>query len=150
MPYSADKHFQKLRTWIEMESEAERLRLQERRKNRSQANVESRGETLIDLVIADDRMGLGGRYLATFVKRNRTLGLPWNRFRVGSPVIAFDELNEQDCGYGIVSRRSTTSLEVAFDEPIDGERFRLDLSSDEITRNRQLLALKIVEQAREE
>jgi ATP-dependent RNA/DNA helicase IGHMBP2 len=148
MPYTTEKHFQQLRDWMEMESDAERLRLQERRKNRSKANVESRGETLVNLVIADDRMGLGGRYLATFVKRNRTIGLPWNRFRVGSPVIAFDELNEQDCGYGIVSRRSPSSLEVAFDEPIDGERFRLDLSSDEITRNRQLSALKAIEQSR--
>ncbi len=148
MQYSVEKHFQQLRAWLDMESDAERFRMQERRKNRSQANAESRGETLVDLVISDERTGLGGRYLATFVKRNRTLSLPWNRLRVGSPVVAFDELNEQDCGYGIVSKRSTASLEVAFDEPIDGERFRLDLSTDEITRNRQLAALKSIEQSR--
>jgi ATP-dependent RNA/DNA helicase IGHMBP2 len=148
MQYSVGKHFQQLRAWLDMESDAERFRMQERRKNRSQANAESRGETLVDLVISDERTGLGGRYLATFVKRNRTLSLPWNRLRVGSPVIAFDELNEQDCGYGIVSKRSSGSLEVAFDEPIDGEKFRLDLSTDEITRNRQLAALHTIEQSR--
>ncbi len=148
MQYSVEKHFQQLRTWLDMESDAERIRMQERRKNRSQANAESRGETLLDLVVSDERTGLGGRYLVTFVKRNRTLPLPWNRFRVGSPVIASDELNDQDCGYGIVCRRSTTSLEVAFDEQPEGERFRLDLSTDEITRNRQLAALKAIENSR--
>ncbi len=148
MQYSIEIHFQQLRTWLDMESEAERIRMQERRKNRSQANAESRGETLVDLVVSDERTGLGGRYLATFVKRNRTLSLPWNRFRVGSPVIASDELNERDCGYGIVCRRSTTSLEVAFDEQPEGDRFRLDLSTDEITRNRQLAALKAIENSR--
>jgi len=122
--------------------------MQERRKNRSQANAEARGETLVDLVVADERTGLGGRSLITFVKRNRTLSLPWHRFRVGSPVIASDELNERDCGYGIVCRRSAGSLEVAFDEQPEGERFRLDLSTDEITRNRQLAALKAIENSR--
>jgi ATP-dependent RNA/DNA helicase IGHMBP2 len=148
MQYSVEKHFQQLRAWLDMESEAERFRMQERRKNRSQSNAESRGETLVDLVVSDERTGLGGRYLATFVKRNRSMSLPWNRFRVGSPVVAFDELNERDCGYGIVCRRSTVSLEVAFDEYVEGERFRLDLSTDEITRNRQLAALKSIENAR--
>ena len=130
-----------------MESEAERARMQERRKSRSQANAEARGETLLDLVIADERTGLGGRYLITFVKRNRNLGLPWNRFRVGSPVVVTDEVLESDGGFGIVSRRSATSLEVAFDEQLEGERFRLDLSSDEITRNRQLAALKAIKKS---
>ncbi len=148
MQYSVEKHFQQLRTWLDMESEAERIRMQERRRSRSHTNAELRGETLLDLVVSDERTGLGGRYLATFVKRNRTLSLPWNRFRVGSPVIAFDEINERDCGYGIVCRRSTNSLEVAFDEHVEGERFRLDLSTDEITRNRQLAALKTIENAR--
>lgn len=148
MQYSVEKHFQQLRAWLDMESEAERARMQERRKNRSQTNAESRGETLLDLVVTDERTGLGGRYLVTFVKRNRTLSLPWNRFRVGSPVIASNELNQQDCGYGIVCRRSTSSLEVAFDEQPEGERFRLDLSTDEITRNRQLAALKAIGNSR--
>ena len=34
-----------------MESDAERLRMIERRKIRTQANAEARGDTLIDLVI---------------------------------------------------------------------------------------------------
>ena len=131
-----------------MESDAERLRMIERRKIRTQANAEARGDTLIDLVIEDHRTGLGGRFLVTFVKRNRTQNLPWNRFRVGSPVIVADELEEHDSEYGIVCGRNVGSIEVAFDEWPEGDRFRLDLSADEITRNRQLTALSAVGNAR--
>lgn len=131
-----------------MESDAERLRMIERRKIRTQANAEARGDTLIDLVIQDHRTGLGGRFLVTFVKRNRTQNLPWNRFRVGSPVIVADELEEHDSVYGIVCSRNVGSIEVAFDEWPEGDRFRLDLSADEITRNRQLTALSAVGNAR--
>ncbi len=120
----------------------------ERRKIRSQKNAEARGDTLVDLVISDHRMGLGGRFLVTFVKRNRTLDLPWNRFRVGSPIIASEELTEGDCGYGIVCGRETGSIEVAFDEWPEGDRFRLDLSMDEITRSRQLTAMNAVQNAK--
>ena len=148
MPKSLQEHFKQLRTWLDMESDAERKRMIERRKIRSQKNAEARGDTLVDLVISDHRMGLGGRFLVTFVKRNRTLDLPWNRFRVGSPIIASEELTEGDCGYGIVCGRETGSMEVAFDEWPEGDRFRLDLSMDEITRSRQLTAMNAVQNAK--
>ena len=148
MPKPLEEHFKQLRVWLEMESEAERKRMIERRRDRSQKNAEARGDTLVDLVISDHRMGLGGRFLVTFVKRNRTLDLPWNRFRVGSPVIASEDETEGDSGYGIVCSRESGSIEVAFDEWPDGDRFRLDLSMDEITRNRQMTALNSVQNAR--
>ncbi len=148
MPKPLEAHFNQLREWLDMESDAERKRMIERRKVRAQKNAESRGDTLVDLVVSDHRMGLGGRFLLTFVKRNRTLDLPWNRLRVGSPVIAMEELTEGDCGYGIVCGKDVGSIEVAFDEWPEGERFRLDLSMDEITRNRQLTALNSIQNAR--
>jgi len=148
MPKPLDEHFKQLRIWLGMESDAERTRMIERRKIRSQKNAEARGDTLVDLVVSDHRMGLGGRFLVTFVKRNRTLDLPWNRFRVGSPIIASEELTEGDCGYGIVCSREVGSIEIAFDEWPEGDRFRLDLSMDEITRSRQLTALNAVQNAR--
>ena len=148
MPEPLEKHFFQLRTWLDMESDAERKRMLERRKIRSQKNAEAKGDTLVDLVISDHRSGLGGRFLITFLKRNRTQDLPWNRFRVGSPVIASEELTEGDCGYGIVCGRQVGSIEVAFDEWPEGERFRLDLSTDEVTRSRQLTAMHAVEHAR--
>ena len=148
MPKPLEEHFKQLRGWLDMESDAERKRMIERRRVRSQKNAEARGDTLVDLVISDHRMGLGGRFLVTFVKRNRTLDLPWNRFRVGSPVIALEEVTEGDCGYGIVCSKESGSIEVAFDEWPDGDRFRLDLSMDEITRNRQLSAMNSVQNAK--
>jgi len=148
MPKQLDEHFQQLRDWLEMESDAERKRMIERRKIRSQKNAEARGDTLVDLVMTDHRIGLGGRFLVTFVKRNRTLDLPWNRFRVGSPIIASEELTEGDCGYGIVCGKEFGSIEVAFDDWPEGDRFRLDLSMDEITRSRQLLAMNSIQNAK--
>ncbi len=148
MPKQLEEHFKQLRCWLDMESDAERKRMIERRKVRSQKNAEARGDTLLDLAISDHRMGLGGRFLVTFTKRNRTLDLPWNRFRVGSPVIASEESTEGDCGYGIVCSKGIGSIEVAFDDWPEGDRFRLDLSMDEITRNRQLTALNSVQNAR--
>ena len=148
MPKPLEEHFKQLRVWLDMESDAERKRMIERRKVRSQKNAEARGDTLVDLVISDHRMGLGGRFLVTFSKRNRTLDLPWNRFRVGSPVIASEELTDGDCGYGIVCGKVIGCIEVAFDEWPEGDRFRLDLSMDEITRTRQLTALNSVQNAR--
>ena len=80
-------HFEQLSRWLELESAAETQRLADRRKRANDANVEQTGETLLDLAITDHQSGLGGRYLLTLVKRNRTLHLPWNRLRVGSPIV---------------------------------------------------------------
>ncbi len=148
MPKPLEEHFKQLREWLDMESDAERKRMIERRKVRSQKNAEARGDTLVDLVMSDHRMGLGGRFIVTFCKRNRTIDLPWNRLRVGSPVIASEELTEGDCGYGIVCGKNVDSIEVAFDEWPEGDRFRLDLSMDEITRSRQLTALNSLQNAK--
>ena len=48
MQYSAEKHFQRLRDCLDMESDVDRARLVERRKTRSQGNAESRGEIIGD------------------------------------------------------------------------------------------------------
>ncbi len=143
------RHFDQLRRWLDMEMQAERERLAERRLARSRSDVEKRGETLIDLVIADHDTGLGGRFLLSFIKRNRTLELPWNRFRVGSPVmITCDDDSGGSAVFGVVSRRNPQSIQVAVEDWPEGDRFRLDLSADEVTRNRQLSALHAAESSR--
>ncbi len=125
-----------------METQAERDRVAERRLTRSRADAEQRGETLLDLVIADHDVGLGGHTLLTFVKRNRTQSLPWNRFRIGSPVlISADDTEASESVAGIVSKRNSESIQVATDNWPDGDRFRIDLSADEITHLRQLSAM---------
>lgn len=144
-----EQHFQQLRVWLDMETEAERARLAERRLSRSRADAERRGDTLLDLAIADQDAGLGGRTLLTFVKRNRTLGLPWHRLRVGSPVVvSLDEADSADMSFGVVSKRTQQSIQVAVEQWPEGERFRLDLSADEVTRDRQLWAISAALAAR--
>ena len=72
---------------MDLESAAEAQDLAERRQTRTRKTAEKSGETILDLAIEDHQTGLAGRHLFTFVKRNRTLKLPWNRLRVGSPVV---------------------------------------------------------------
>ncbi len=111
-------------------------------------HAERSGETLLDLVVSDHDTGLGGRYLLTFRKRTHGKPLPWCRLRVGSPVIISDDEAEVAGTQGVVSARDPSSIQVAVVEWPDGERFRLDLSPDEITRRRQLAALNAAEQGR--
>ena len=145
---TADDHFQRLRDWLKQESEAETRQIDERRRSATRANAEKSGETLLDLVITQQDPGLGGQTLLTLVKRNRTLRLPWNRLRVGAPVVLSPEDVEGESRHGVVSARRSTSIEVSVNDWPDGERFRLDLSPDEITRKRQAAALRIAENAR--
>ena len=135
-------------TWLKLESEAETKQIDERRRRGTKADAEKSGETLLDLVIANHESGLGGRTLLTLVKRNRTLSLPWNRLRVGAPVVLSPENEGGDSQHGVVSARRRDSIEVSVDEWPDGDRFRLDLSPDEITRKRQVAALRVAEHAR--
>ena len=144
-----DEHFQRLADWIDLESVAEAERLSERRKRQNGPDAEKSGETLLDLVVTDEDAGLGGRYLITLVKRNRTLQLPWNRLRVGSPVVLTpnDDASGDAC-QGVVTAISRKSIQVAVNDWPDAERLRIDLSPDEITRKRMLNALKRAKEAR--
>ena len=50
-----------------MESEAEIARMAMRRREMSSAAAEKSGESILDLAIVDDRLGLGGRYLLSLI-----------------------------------------------------------------------------------
>jgi ATP-dependent RNA/DNA helicase IGHMBP2 len=144
-----DEHFQRMAGWIDLESVAEAERLNERRKRQKGPDAEKSGETLLDLVVTDEDAGLGGRYLITLVKRNRTLQLPWNRLRVGSPVvITTSDDSSGDACQGVVTAINRKSIQVAVNDYPDAERLRIDLSPDEITRKRMLNALKRADDAR--
>lgn len=146
-PHEIQKHFDHLVQCIEWESEAEAKRLVERRKRKRPGNEERSGETIIDLVINDSEPSLGGRFLVTLAKRNQTLALPWNRLRVGTPVVLSAENEDSGERTGVVSSRSTHKIQVAINDWIDGSTFRIDRSPDEITRKRQLAAISRVLQA---
>ena len=146
---AVESYFDQFHRWLDLESAAEAQELAERRQLRTRKTAEQGGEALLDLAIQDHRSGLGGRHLFTFVKRNRTLSLPWNRLRVGSPVVitSLDNADESPRS-GVVSARKIDSIQVAVDHWISGDRFDLDLSTDEVSRNRERASLQNVAAAR--
>ncbi len=139
------QHFSRLLKWLDWESEAEKQQLDARRLG-SKAEAEKSGDCLLDLVITHHEPGVGGEILLRLVKRNRTLSLPWNRLRVGTPVVLSAE--DADPLRGVVTMQRRDSIEIAVSEWPEGERFRLDLSADEVTRKRLIAALTAARSAR--
>ena len=135
--------------WLGMESEAEVERLSELRKRRKGARAEKSGETVLDLIVADHTVGLGGRYLLTFRRRNEQSRMPWHRLKVGSPVIVSDDRNDHgDSMQGVVSGKTHDSIQVAVSHWPDIKVFRIDMAADEVTRQRQLSAIMLVKDSR--
>lgn len=127
--------------WLAMESEAERVRMAERRKMERGGDPERGGETIVDLQVADYRTGLAGRILLDLAKANGGR-IPLNRLKVGSPVVLSDQRTVGDQGLsGVISRRNANTIQVAVEAWPESDRLRLDLSPDETTRRRQLSAL---------
>ncbi len=139
-------HFQKLIQLLDLEAEAEKQQALREMQRRSPASAEAAGGTLTNLVIRDEDAGLGGRILLTLGKRNQTLALPWTRLGPGAPVILSEEGVSGEGWRGIVSRVQRESIQVAFSAwpETESERpsFRLDRSSDEVSRQRQKAGLE--------
>ncbi|MGC1376371.1 MAG: AAA domain-containing protein [Anaerolineales bacterium] len=146
MPPSTAEHFQRLTRLLELEAEAEKQEALRDMQRRSPAAAEAAGGTLTNLVIREEDAGLGGRILLTLGKRNQTLALPWTRLGPGAPVILSEEGANTEGWRGIVSRLQKDSLQVAFAQfpETESERptFRLDRSSDEVSRQRQRQGLE--------
>jgi superfamily I DNA and/or RNA helicase len=151
-----DRHFQRLERWLAMEAEAEKQETLRYLQRLSPAEAEASGNSLINLTIQEEDTGLGGRMLLTLAKRNQNLRLPWTRLGVGAPVILSEEgVNGEAVGWrGVVSRLSKEQIQVAFPrwpEP-DAERptFRLDRSTDEVSRQRQRQAMEAARLTKDE
>ncbi|HUY88601.1 MAG TPA: AAA domain-containing protein [Pirellulales bacterium] len=147
---AGEDHFQRQARLLELESKAEAERLLERGRKLSAAEAERSGNSLIDLAVADEEAGLGGRYLVKLVKRKRT-PLPWTRLGVGTPVLVSPVVGGQ--GYrGVVCERQESFLRVALtSRPDDFEEYdawRVDLAHDEISGQRQRSALERARVAR--
>ena len=140
-----ESHFVNLIECIALESKAEVARMAERRKLLGAQNAERSGESITDLAILDHRNGLGGRHLVQFGRRNRNRAMPWHKLKPGSPVVVSnfgDDAGESWAG--VVSGRRNDSIEVALDRWPEGKVFRVDLTADEITRQRYLSAVETV------
>ncbi|HTM52550.1 MAG TPA: AAA domain-containing protein [Pirellulales bacterium] len=143
---SEAEHFDRLLRWVELEREAEADRARERAARRTGAAAERGGESLVDLVITDEEPALAGRYAVTLVKRQRT-PLPWTRIDVGSPVVLSGPRGGKLLALrGIVEERRPERIKLSLpglpDEAEEVEVWRVDLSSDEISSQRQRLALE--------
>ncbi len=135
------EHIDLLAECIQLESEAEAKRLVERRKSRTSGNEERSGDTLLAMVIRDSEPSLGGRHLLTMGKRNQQMALPWNRLKPGTPVVVSNPEAEGGERTGVISQRSTHTIQVVVNDWLEGDVFRVDKSPDEVTRKRQLRAL---------
>ena len=145
------EHLQRLIRLIEVEREAEGQRAVELSRKLSPSDAERAGHSLVDLVIVDEEAGLGGRYLIRLAKRNRR-PLPWTRLGVGSPVVLTSADDAKIAARGVVYDRRDDAISIALaqlpDDAEDVDVWRLDLSSDEISSQRQRAALERALRAR--
>jgi hypothetical protein len=144
-----EDHFVRLLRLLDLESREEAQRAAQQMRRLSPSEAEKTGNSLIDLVVADENAGLGGRYIVELVRRSRT-PLPWTRLDVGSPVVLSPHKDRAELSYrGVVCQRSEMAIAVALDglpdEMGDYDAWRLDAAFDEIATQRQRAAL---EQAR--
>jgi ATP-dependent RNA/DNA helicase IGHMBP2 len=152
MPKFADEHFAKLLRCLQQEATAEVAIARARLQKMSPAEAERTGASLVGLTIRDETTGLGGRALVTLGKRDLSLPLPWTRLNTGSPILLTEEKNDDGNSVrGLVSRRDRQTIEVAlpFSPETEAERptWRIDLSTDEVARDRQRYALNKVQSA---
>ncbi|MGO9110500.1 MAG: IGHMBP2 family helicase [Thermoguttaceae bacterium] len=144
-----EDHFGRLARLLDLESRAEAQRVAQQAKRLSPAEAEKTGNSLIDLAVADENAGLGGRFIVQLIRRARG-PLPWTRLDVGSPVVLSPHKDRAEVSYrGVVCERSETSISVAIDglpdELAEHETWRIDIAFDEVATQRQRAAL---EQAR--
>lgn len=150
-----EDHFHRLLRLLEIEAEAEANQTAERIRRMSGEGAERTGESLVNLVIRDRYGGLGGRTLLLLSKRNERQPLPWTRLSIGTPVVLTAEETRDDLRLrGVVSDRDARNIEVAlagaWHPEDDGITYRIDLSGDEVARERQRAALERAGGARRE
>ena len=144
----SEQHFVNMADWLAMESAAEIKRMEERRRIQNTGDAEKSGETILDVVVTDEVRGLGGHQLVTFKRRNETLQMPWHRLRVGAPVVVSPFRRDGKSETGVVSRKRNDSIQIALNRTPRAEVLRIDLTADEVTRQRQLAAITTAKDSR--
>lgn len=136
-------HFDRLARLLELEATAER---EQAKRRAALGTVVGEGTALTHLVVADDDIGLGGRLILTLTRQNRNELLPPNRLGPGAPVLLTQTGTTRPASYrGVVSDRAERAIEIALEVPDDpvpeDSAWRLDLSPDEVSRQRQQAAM---------
>lgn len=150
---TATGHFRQLARLLELEAAAEARQAVEEARALAPGKAEGDGNSLVDMVLREESIGLGGRLLLTYSKSKAARPLPWTRLGSGSPVLVFPTKASADEGVrGIVVERGPTSVQVAVDARVeldpDAETWTVSLAADEVSRERQLAALRAAEGAR--
>ena len=140
-------HFTHFSRLLDLEAAAEARQLAEQVRKRTGPEAERGGNCLVKLVMRDETPAFGGRALVTLGKRDLSQPLPWNRLGVGTPIVLTEENVESQAGWrGLVARRDVQSLDIVLPQSPEPQQdrptFRLDLASDEISRQRMVAALK--------
>ena len=147
--------FDDLVSLLELERSAHQERFQDERARLSLSELEARGLVLLDLELADEAVGLGGRFLLTFVRPDRR---PFTAtLHPGDLVEVRPRRAEVDVpARGVVSRATRAQVQVAFDRappPFLSEgRLRVDLIPNDVTFDRAraaALQVKALEKGQE-
>jgi superfamily I DNA and/or RNA helicase len=154
----SEDHFARLARLLDLESRAEAQRVAQQARKLSPAEAEKTGNSLIDLAVADENAGLGGRSIVQLVRRARGPGhhvghhvpmvvVGWTRLDVGSPVALSPHKDRTRLFYrGVVCQRTEVSISVAIDglpdELGEHDAWRLDMAFDEVATQRQRAALE--------
>ena len=110
VPTDADHHFQRLACLLNLESQAEAQQILDK----AGQQAEGSGDSLTGLVVVEETSGLGGRFIWTLAKRNRTVPLPWNRLEPGAPILLSAANGKKGEGWrGVVCERNRLELKVA-------------------------------------
>ncbi len=144
--------FSGLLTSLDHEAAAEAQEVARSSRRASGEAAEKGGGTLLGLAIRDETSGFGGRVVVTLGKRDRRQELPWTRLNPGTPVVLTEEqAADNSVCRGVVTDRNRETITVALSqspEPIaDRPTFRVDISTDEIARQRQREALRRADSA---
>lgn len=134
-------HFQRLTRWLDMEARAETEQV-----SGWLDGTQDSSTRLVDLVIREEDVGLGGYTVLTMGSPNTMKALPATRLSVGSPVqIAEQGPRQANSLRGVVTRLEPCHIEVAvskpFSNPDETSRFRIDASDDETVMQRCRAAL---------
>jgi hypothetical protein len=142
-------HFANLARLLDLEAHAEQEEAR-RRAQSEEGSLLGDGSSLSSLMLRSEEFGLGGRLLLTFSRKVPAEPLPPTRLQPGSPVLLSQtNINRRVPSYrGVVFDRDMLTIGVAIEPPEDDlpdeAVWRIDLSSDEVSRLRQQDALQRV------